>query len=481
MIFNSSSDHNQEIISESNGILYSSSIYNNNNTISDITDINTHLSNNFNISDLEEAMHYILFNSNISELYGNNKGKKFKFNLDSKNILVTLTTTDNKKREDDYNETSINLKECENILKNSNDIPHNDTLFISEIQIKEEGMKIPIIEYQIYDKNFKTLNISICNNKYIDISIPVKINETIEQYNPKSDYYNNICTIYTSNKHTDITLYDRRNDFINNNMTLCEEDCEFIDYDYIKEKVKCSCLVKINLPFIRDIKFDKVKLYNSFTDIKNILNLKLLQCYKVVFDKNNIKKNYGFYIFSATFNTYFICLIIFIYKLNSFFKNTIHKIIDAKKSFDKLAQKETYNENKGIINNNIQERNQNINNNNFNRKKKRSNTTKDKKRKMSNPTRRKKRRYIGEMKKNNSGSSFSKVVQKSKQNNVKNKEIISLKNILEYNDNELNSLSYIEAIQNDKRTFIRYYLSLMRKNHLIFFSFFNNNDNNSRI
>lgn len=60
-------------------------------------------------------------------------------------------------------------------------------------------------------------------------------------------------------------------------MTLCKEDCQFIDYDFIKEKVKYSCLVKINLPFIRDIKFDKVKLNNSFTDIKNILNLKLLK------------------------------------------------------------------------------------------------------------------------------------------------------------------------------------------------------------
>lgn len=54
-------------------------------------------------------------------------------------------------------------------------------------------MKTPIIEYQIYDKNFKTLNISTCKNKYIDISIPVKINEIIDKYNPKSDYCNNLC------------------------------------------------------------------------------------------------------------------------------------------------------------------------------------------------------------------------------------------------------------------------------------------------
>ena len=41
-------------------------------------------------------------------------------------------------------------------------------------------------------------------------------------------------------------------------MFLWEENCKLIDYDYIKEKSKCSWAIKIN--FENVVKFDK-KLY----------------------------------------------------------------------------------------------------------------------------------------------------------------------------------------------------------------------------
>ena len=40
--------------------------------------------------------------------------------------------------------------------------------------------------------------------------------------NPKSDYYNDICSSTTSECGTDISLKDRKNEFINNIMSLCE-------------------------------------------------------------------------------------------------------------------------------------------------------------------------------------------------------------------------------------------------------------------
>ena len=78
----------------------------------------------------------------------------------------------------------------------------------------------------------------------IEISIPVIINDILDKYDPKNDYYNNICTKATSKYNTDITIYDRRNEFIKNNMSLCEDNCELIDYDYNNNKAKCSCKVK---------------------------------------------------------------------------------------------------------------------------------------------------------------------------------------------------------------------------------------------
>ena len=65
------------------------------------------------------------------------------------------------------------------------------------------------------------------------------------------------------------------------------------------------------------------------------------------------------------------------------------------------------------------------------------------------------------------------------------REIISQKdninNNIEYTDLELNELSYEEALKIDNRTFIQYYLSLLRANHLVIFCFFPQNDYNSQI
>ena len=79
-------------------------------------------------------------------------------------------------------------------------------------------------------------------------------------------------------------------------MTLCEEKCDLIDYNYNIEKVKCSCEVKTKISPSNNVKFNKKEFYKSFTDIKNIANLNIIKCYKIVLNAKNIKNNSGFYI-----------------------------------------------------------------------------------------------------------------------------------------------------------------------------------------
>ena len=52
---------------------------------------------------------------------------------------------------------------------------------------------------------------------------------------------------------------------------------------------------------------------------------------------------------------------------------------------------------------------------------------------------------------------------------------------MEYNDLELNLLPYLEASLVDKRNYCQYYGSLLRTKHILFFSFFNGDDYNSRM
>ena len=67
---------------------------------------------------------------------------------------------------------------------------------------------------------------------------------------------------------------------------------------------------------------------------------------------------------------------------------------------------------------------------------------------------------------------------------INNNTKFALKNnqILTFTDNELNSLSYKKALIFDKRTYCQYYISILKENHLLLFSFYiNNQDYNSQI
>ena len=69
----------------------------------------------------------------------------------------------------------------------------------------------------------------------------------------------------------------------------------------------------------------------------------------------------------------------------------------------------------------------------------------------------------------------------------KNSNITAIKETIEINqkeryfDYELNSFSYEKAFKNDKRTFFQFYISLLKQNHLLLFSFYPSNDYNPMV
>ena len=105
---------------------------------------------------------------------------------------------------------------------------------------------MPVIEYEVYHPTeFYKLNLSDCDDLKIEISLPVSINEDeLYRYNTSSDFYNDKCFPYTSENGTDMTLSDRQNDFINQNLSLCEKNCDFIGYDNNTKYASCDCQIK---------------------------------------------------------------------------------------------------------------------------------------------------------------------------------------------------------------------------------------------
>ena len=363
--------------------------------------------------------------------------------------------------------SKINFDKCQKILKDEYHFNENDKLILFKIEYFLQGFNIPIIEYEIFSPNGTIkLNLEFCQNTSISIYIPVNIDENnLYLYDPTSDFYNDRCNPYTTKSKTDITLYDRKNEFNNQNMSLCEKNCVYKGYNFDNKDVECECRIKTKFRFFSEINNLKPEeLLKNFVNIKQIINIGVIKCYKLLFSKDGIIYNIGSYI---------LLIIIFITIIESiFFCVKGYQILF-------LKIKEIYNLrfNNSNLNINIYEEKSQIIIKNNESNKKDSEILNFKKKK----TIIKKKKKI-KVKKNTikifSNSNFN--LNSSKKNDSLESTLKS-KNNSKLNDYELNSLSYKEALIYDKRTHLEYYFSLLRTKHLIIFSFFEKNDYNSRI
>ena len=166
------------------------------------------------------------------------------------NITYRITTTKNRERQKNDSITTIDLGECANNLKGEYNISFNENLYILMIDMFVNN--IEKVEYEVYynfsSKNLTKLNLTSCKDTKIAISIPrdIPYNE-IDKYNKSSGYYNDICYTLTSESGTDKPLKDRQDDYNKNNLSLCEEGCDFSSYNKESKKVECSCDKKMSI------------------------------------------------------------------------------------------------------------------------------------------------------------------------------------------------------------------------------------------
>ena len=252
--------------------------------------------------------------------------------ISEEGINYIITTPENQKKNYNNKKITINLEECENILKKQYNISNNQQLIILKTDIFEKDALIPRIEYEVYSKELKQLNMSFCNNVKINICIPMIIDENEEfKYNISSEYYNDKCFSYTTKKGTDILSEDRKFEYIHNNMSTCEENCSYNGYNTSIKKVICKCNIKFELTLLSDIKKNKDELAEVFFDIKDIMNLYVMKCYYILFTNEGIKHNLGFYIMLIIILLSIISLLFFIMKGYFLFLNKIKGIKNNKK------------------------------------------------------------------------------------------------------------------------------------------------------
>ena len=419
-------------------------------------------------------------------------------------VTYTITTTSNQKNNNNDNVTVISFGDCEFELKGKNNIPINDSLYILKIDAIVEQLKIPKIEYELYypfsRNNITKLDLSVCKDIKINISIPINISlDELNKYNSSSDLYNDLCYTLTTESGTDKSLKDRQKEFVDNSMSVCEEDCDFIDYDNTTKKAICSCYTKIELPLISDIKVDKNKLLDNFKNINNIANFKMLNCLNLFFNKNNFFKNTSNYLMIILFIISIISIYSFIFRTN-FDKHIFIEDKQNKENIDnkpiniiKQKKKKKGKKKKSKISSTKQKNHIKINYEEMKLKESKESQTTNKLRNTNININIVNNNDISRYQSKKSDSNINKKIKfrkkklDNKDETIENFKKDSSKNIIKkeseetYNDMEMNSLDYKEALIKDKRNFWQYYLSLIRTNHIFIFTFFQHKDYNSQI
>ena len=442
----------------------------------------------------------------------------FAFQLtNSKNELNTIEGINS----NEYNLSLINLTQCENLLKNKNYIDKDTPLILLKYEKLTNITNQKYVQYEVYNPyTLEKMNLSICQDIPIEIYTPINLDENTKNlyndlqqsgydlFNSNDPFYHDICTPYRSLYDTDVIIPDRRKDYFNYNITTCQEGCEYSKYLIESNLLKCECSIKNeNIQTeIRKEDFEVNNIFTSFYEVIKYSNLKVLKCYKLVFSSKGQKKNIGSLLLIIFFAFYLSLTLFHIVRRIkpleahisriTFIRNNKQRKAYTKKSFQtsfldlyhnngKCMPPKKENKSKNISNNfnnnNIKIINININNKEDksksdintlmgNKKKSLIVYKKENINKINNNLKRKRTSKIYNNKK------IGKTKKRPTTINLKNLNFINEKEVL--SDFQLNNLEYSDAIKLDKRSFCRIYTSIIRRQHLILFTFFSCNDYN---
>ena len=285
--------------------------------------------------------------------------------------------------------------------------------------------------------------------------------------NTSSDYFNNKCYSSTSGSGTDITLNDRKTEFVEGNQTICQENCQFSEYNGNDKIANCSCKVKEASAYFDNMTIDKIKLYENFGSENNnaVSNLGITS-WNVLSSTENIESNAGFYLLLIILAIFIVIFIIFCSKGYNLLENKFDEVIYNKFDKENKKKKRKKKIHNTILNPPIKQTG----------KIKKSKTKQLHKKISSVEMKGSKKTFFHEQSNKNSNNLI--LTLENKENESKIKEV---KNNKPETDYELNWLSYEEAQKYDKRTKCDYYGSLIRTKQLFIFTFCSFNDYNSGV
>ena len=123
--------------------------------------------------------------------------------VETENVVLQISTLKDQKNSINPNVSSIDLGECENILKSKYNISSQDSLIVLKTDIKSPDLSSTYVQYEIYNPNtLEPLDMNYCKEVKITVSVPVNLD---------SDK----ISLYDSLSESGYNLFDSEDDFYN--------------------------------------------------------------------------------------------------------------------------------------------------------------------------------------------------------------------------------------------------------------------------
>ena len=227
----------------------------------------TEISSSENKDQLIKNIQEDIVNRKIDELLDNITKTKEDLLVKENDTIYQITTTENQNNNKYKNTSSVKLGICEDRLKRIYGIGDNYTLIMFKIDYYSPGLLIPMVSYEVFHPiNKSKLNLTLCKDVLVELNIPVTIDESnLFKHDPNSGYYTDECFPSTSENGTDILLNYRKNEYNDNNLALCQKNCNYTGYQTETKKALCDCQIKTKVNLISEIIEDKNNLLNSFS------------------------------------------------------------------------------------------------------------------------------------------------------------------------------------------------------------------------
>ena len=279
--------------------------------------------------------------------------------IETKNAIFQMTTLEFQKYLNNSNVSSIDLGECEDIIKIEKGLSENDNLLILKLDIKNDDLSSTYVQYAIYDpRTLDLISLDLCVASNIIINIPKTLDQNTRSiyislnqsgynlFDLNDSFYKDICSTYTTENGTDLILSDRKNIIYDNSgqISMCQNGCTFQYFNLTTNKSQCYCFVQTEevITNISNTQLTANKLFESFYKSLKNSNFMVLKCFKLVFSKQGIKNNIGSYVMTL-FNFIFISLLfIYIIKdnktINFFIQEILKKVSNRKKNENKIIK-----------------------------------------------------------------------------------------------------------------------------------------------